>query len=73
MSELSIHAARIAISHHTFHNGDGPHFDTVYIETEDRDGAKDLVKVFLSAKDSARLSRAVDAFNAAFEIEEATP
>ena len=72
MSELSIHADRMVISHKIF-RGINPHFDVLEIETEDHHGTKNLVKIFLPPDDSEHIARAVSAFNAAFEIEEATP
>ena len=62
MTELSIHAARITMSHQPFHD-EQPVFDTLVIETEDRHGAKDRVTIFLSDIDSERLGAAVEAFN----------
>ena len=70
MSEFSIQAARVAMSHKAFRD-ELPDFDVLTIETQDRHGTKDLVRVFLDGDVSERLARAVAAFNEAWEKAEA--
>ena len=73
MSELSIHSKQMEMSHKQFHKDALPHFDLLEIETIDRKGTHDTVKIFLGAEDSERLARAVAAFNEAWNLAEATP
>ncbi len=73
VSEMSIHSKSLEMTHKKFHVGDPPYFDLLEIETIDRKGTNDVVKIFLGAEDSERLSRAVQAFNEAWEKCEETP
>ena len=67
MSEFSVHATCVTVTAKVFLDG-APTFSLLEIETEDRHGTKDLVKIFLTADDAERLTRAVEAFNSVWEI-----
>ena len=67
MSEFSVHAIHITITATVFLDR-APTFSLLEIETKDRHGMKDLVKIFLTAEDAERLTRAVEAFNSVWEM-----